>query len=91
MNKSKINIELTLGLINNIGQTNALTFVKNIMNKFKNDIGHFIEQTELEILKLNESITKKIIAYKYDNAYLELEIITNKQTKSVHVQNFSLR
>lgn len=90
-NLRKIKLALTVGLINQVENSNLLTAVKDLMKSFSNEVGSFIELTTTKQTPLNASLNTETYAMRFENAVLNLDIVTNTNTRLQYVQGFNLR
>lgn len=90
MNIRKIKLALTVGLMNN-DSPNLLQAIKEQMTTFKNEVGNFLGLTELKNNPLNRGHIKHTYALQFENCTLNVDLVSNKYTKTQVVQGFQLR
>lgn len=90
MNNRKIKLALTVGLINSENNRNVLDFIKNLMLGFK-EVGAYLGLAMIDNHQLNNSHIKRTYAIRFENCRLDVDLVSNSQTKSQIVQSFQLR
>jgi hypothetical protein len=89
MNIRQIKLALTVELMN-AQSDNALNLVKELMLSFK-EVGRFLGSKLVKNAPLNTSHTQETYALQFENCRLDLELVSNRNTKSQYVQRFQLR
>ena len=90
-NLRNIKLALTVDLINKSSGTNLLNSIKELMKTFSDQIGSFIELTITNQFPLNAALDNQTFAIKYENAILNVDLVTNRNTRSQYVQGFNLK
>jgi len=92
MNNRKIQLALTVGLLQNGDQQqNALQAIKDMMSSFKDDVGGFMGQVRLKNAPLNRSHIQETYAIKFEKCTLNVDLILNPNTQTQVVQRFRLQ
>jgi hypothetical protein len=91
MNSRKIKIALTVGLMNNRADSNALQNIMELMSGFKEDVGNFLGWSMVKKSLLNRSHEQQTYAMRYENCTLNVDLVANSQTRTQVVQGFQLR
>ncbi len=90
-NLRKIKLALTVGLMNEASEKNVLNSIKNMLKKFSADLGNFIDSKITKQLSLNAALENRTVAIRYENAVLNVNLVTNRNTRSQYIQGFDLR
>lgn len=90
MNNRKIKLALTVGLMNESSDSNALRLMKDMMMGFQ-EVGSFIGLKKVKRAKLNPSHVKQTYAIQFENCVLDVDLVSNQMTKRQFVQSFQLR
>ena len=90
-NLQKIKLALTVGMINKSEKGNTIATIKEMMRNFKTEVGNFIGLTITNRIPLGASMKNQIFAIKYENAVLNVNVVTNTNTRSQYIQGFDLR
>lgn len=90
-NLRKIKLALTVGLINKSSGQNLLNSIKELMKSFTDEVGSFIELTTTKHIPLNAALTNQSYAIRYENAVLNVDVVTNRNTNSQYIQGFNLK
>lgn len=90
MNNLKVNLALSVGLLNKRNSTNGLDIVKDLMLNLK-EAGAFIGSQLKENMALNASHHMEKHAMQFENCTLDVELIRNPQTQKQSIQGFRLR
>lgn len=89
-NLRKIKLALTVNLINKSDGSNLLKSIKEMMKNFSNEVGNFIELTITNTIPLNAALDNQSYAIRYENAVLNVDVVTNRNTRSQYIQGFNL-
>ena len=90
MNIRNIKLELTVELMNNLSSNNYLGKVKELMQKFRAQVGAFRGQEELNNTDLDKEHSLKSLALEYDNCILNIDLVTNNTTRNQFINRFDL-
>ena len=90
-NLRKIKLALTVGLMNEDGESNVLTSIKDMLKKFSEELGNFIDLTIIKQLSLNAALENRTFEIRYENAILNVDLVRNRNTRSQYIQGFDLR
>lgn len=90
MNTRSIKLELTVGLMN-LTSGNYLGKIKDLMQKFKDQVGAFHGQSILNNTYLDRDHSLETLALEYDNCILNIDLVTNNVTRDQFVNRFDLR
>ena len=90
MDNRKINLTLTIGLLNKQRSNNGLDLIKELMLNVK-EVGAFINATLKENMALNASHNMKKYAMQFENCTLDVDVVLNPQTEYQSIQRFQLR
>lgn len=91
MNTQKIKMALTAGLINQANGGATLHTIKNLMNNFAGEVGNFLGLTQLRNASLNPHATYETYALQYEKCTLNVELVSQPQSRVQTVQRFQLR
>jgi hypothetical protein len=89
--RKKVNLALTVGLLNSNGQQNALQAVKELMSGFKDEVGAFLGLSRINNARLNQNHVKETYAIQFENCTLDVDLVFNPFTQTQVVQGFHLR
>lgn len=90
MNNQKINLALSVGLLNKRNSTNGLDLIKELMLNLK-ETGAFIGSQLKGQMALNASHQMEKYAMQFENCTLDVELVNNPQTKRQSIHGFQLR
>ncbi len=90
MNNLKINLALSVGLLNKRNSTNGLDLVKELMLSLK-ETGAFLGSQLKENMALNASHHMEKHAMQFENCTLDVQVVHNPQTKRQSIHGFQLR
>lgn len=90
MNIRNIKLELTVALMNNDTSNNYLGKVKALMQNFKEQVGTFRGEAELNRTALDNEHSLQSMALEYDNCILNIDLVTNRTTRNQYVNHFDL-
>lgn len=90
MNSREIKLALTVGLMNTEAGNNSLGCLTELMLGFKG-VGSYLGLKKLKRSKLNRNHIKQTYALQFENCILDVDLISNRATKSQFVQSFQLR
>lgn len=90
MNIKKIKLGLSVRLMN-LEAENLIQGVKEAMQDFSSEVGHFVTIDLLGNHRLNTSYMHREYALRYEHATLHVEVVNNPFTATQSIQNFSLK
>jgi len=90
MNVRNIKLELTVALMNNLSSKNYLGKIKTLMQSFKEQVGAFRGEEELNSTTLDNEHSLKSLALEYDNCILNIDLVTNNTTRHQFINRFDL-
>jgi len=90
MNIRTIKLKLTVELMNNLSSSNYLGKVKELMQNFKEQVGAFRGQEELNNTTLDQEHSLRSLALEYDNCILNIDLVTNNTTRNQYINYFDL-
>lgn len=90
MNTRKIKLALTAGLINKRTNNNALAAVKDLMNNFAHEAGHFMGLKATGNSNLSSNAVRESYALNYENCTLNIELVSNPNANIQTIQRFNL-
>ena len=90
MNIRNIKLKLTVELMNDLSSRNYLGKVKALMQNFREQVGAFRGEEELNNETLDNEHSLKSLALEYDNCILNIDLVTNNITRNQFVNRFDL-
>ncbi len=90
MNTRKIKLALTVGLLNKEGENNVLSAIKELMSEFK-EVGAYIGWKLTRKSPLNPSHVQRSYALRFENCTLNVDLVSNPNTKNQFIQGFDFR
>ena len=90
MNNRQIKLALSTELIYVDRNTNVLQIIREIMLGFK-EVGHFLKQTLTGKVKINASTENQRYELQFENCTLDVELISNENTRNKYVRGFNIR
>ena len=90
MNIRNIKLELTVELMNDLSSNNYLGKVKALMQSFREQVGAFRGEEELNATTLDNEHSLRTLALEYDNCILNIDLVTNNTTRNQFVNRFDL-
>jgi hypothetical protein len=76
--------------MNNLSSNNYLGGIKELMQKFDEQVGAFKGQYVLNSRDLDRDHSLSTLALKYDNCVLNIDLVTNNTTRNQYVNHFEL-
>ncbi|KAA3628081.1 MAG: hypothetical protein DWQ02_19415 [Bacteroidetes bacterium] len=90
MNNQRINLALTVGLLNRRNPNNGIDLIKELMLNLK-EAGAFVGSQLKEKMALNASHQMEKHALTFENCTLDVELVHNPQTNRQSIHGFQLR
>ncbi|NRB62184.1 MAG: hypothetical protein HRU40_03990 [Saprospiraceae bacterium] len=90
MNIRKIKLALTVGLMNT-PSGNALHQIKDLMTSFSQEVGQFLTLQQVNYAQLNHNHEQYRYALRFERLTVDLDLISNPNTKTQVIQRFELR
>jgi len=90
MSNRNLKLALAVDLINLGKENNLLDLVQEIMLGFK-EVGKFLGLDNTKNSLLNANHVKESFSLQFENCTLDLDLVSNPQTKSQTIQNFNIR
>lgn len=90
MNIRNIKLELTVALMNNLSSGNYLGKVKELMQKFRHQVGAFRGEETLNDTDLDNDHSIRTLALEYDNCVINIDLVTNNTTRMQYINRFDL-
>lgn len=82
---------LTIGLMKNRDSNQSLQGLKDLMNNFREEVGHFLGLQKLDQQLLNANHVQQRYAMQFERCILNVDLIANPQTKTQVIKSFNLR
>jgi len=90
MNRKQLNLDLTVGLVNQLPKRNSLKTVREIVGRAE-DAGKLISESLVEQQLIGGTWTNQTFSLQYENCTVKVDLISDKKTKSEIVKGFQLK
>ena len=90
MNARKINLTLTVGLINSGTINNPLQAIKELMISLKEEVGAFLGLQPLGHNRLNEEHIQERYALRFEKCTLNVALVNNARASRQTIRSFEL-
>lgn len=91
MNIKKIKMALTIGLMKNRDNSNALQNLKELMQNFGEEVGNFLGLQELGQQHLNASHIQSQYMLRFERCTLNVDLIANHRTQTQVIKSFNVK
>lgn len=73
------------------GSGRAVDSIKKAMNRFKDEVGSYMGHTKSNPILIGDGIEQQYYALRFENATIDLDLITNSHSAEELVKGFDLK